>query len=972
MSRDALIIGINRYKNSSGLRSLKAPAWDANAIAQVLKSYSDFNNIKLFPEALNPDTDKPEVGDTGIVSVTELKAAIANLFLPKTKKPPEAALLYFSGHGLRDDLGLEGFLAASDVDVARSAFGISLDWLRKLMEKSPVKQQIIWLDCCHAGEAIDFETINIGDRGEGCDRCIIAASRDFEAAIEGRQHGEFTKALLHHLNPNNAPTGRVSGNYLIEQVSEALKQDGQTPVHSSRGETIILTKTAHAPTEAPARKIGPVIPRQMPPLPQSFVRRPEHERAVRTILLQDAAQGTLVVSAIYGLGGIGKSVLAAAIAHEKAIQQHFSDGILWITLGQSPDILPMLGRWIFALGDRDFRPTTPEAASSYLRTLLYDKKFLLVVDDVWNPEHLAPFRVGGSDCCVMVTTREAKILDAKRYDLDVFTASQSMALLTQKLTEPLTEADQQKAETFAERVGHLPLAIELAAAQIEDGLTWSELLEDFSSEVARLESLDVLGQEEMSDEAKRRQYSLIASFNLSLRQLTPEQLKQFAWMGVLPEDVSVSQEMAATLWQVRPRQAGTALRQLRSKALILLGAKEEGNRPTYRMHDLMHDTAQRLLKASPQPQRENELPGLGMTKAEAHAALLERYRAKTDRGQWHRLPDDGYIYAYLTWHMEQASCPEMVHQLLQETNALGRNGWYVRCDELVKPSFFVNDVARAWQFAADDFAKDKLTSLNLLWRYTLIRGSINSLSSNIPAELVGALVAKQVWQPAQGLAYAQQAQDPWHRAQCLAELVPHIPKSLLPEMETAIEQINAPAYRVFIMGKLAQHFPDRWPTTLTAISKIQDYYGPDRHRTQGFSYRAQAIADLAEHLPPELLPEALEVTRQIQDQSYRARALGGLAEHLPPELLHEAIALIFAFEDRYYCGKAWSGALPRLEETFPDFSRFHDVLETLAYQPRGQIIGLVPHLIPTVTRLGGEDAIDGYLAVMREVCQQWL
>ncbi|MGF1538517.1 MAG: NB-ARC domain-containing protein, partial [Elainellaceae cyanobacterium] len=590
------------------------------------------------------------------------------------------------------------------------------------------------------------------------------------------------------------------------------------------------------------------------------------------------------------MGGIGKSVLAAAIAHEKAIQKHFSDGILWVTLGQKPDILPMLGRWNYALGDRDFRPTTTDAASTYLRTLLYDKKALLVVDDVWKPEHLDPFRVGGSDCCVMVTTREAKILDAKRYDLDVFTASQSMELLTQKLTEPLSDSDIEKAKTFADRVGHLPLAIELAAAQIEDGLTWSELLEDFFSEVARLESLDALGQEEMSDEEKRRKYSLIASYNLSLRQMTPEQLKQFAWMGVLPEDVSVSQEMTSTLWQVTPRQAGTALRQLRSKALILSGAKEEGNRATYRMHDLMHDVAQRLLAQSPHPQGGNELPGLGMTKAEAHAALLERYRAKTESGQWHTLPDDGYIYAYLTWLMEQAACPDMVHQLLQETTTAGRNGWYVRCDELIKPSLFVNDVARAWQLATNGLKQNPLKALCLLWRYTLIRGSINSLASNVPAKLVGALVAKRVWQPAQGLAYAQQTQNPWDRAECLTELVPHIPESLLPEMTSAVEQIIAPAYRSFVMGQLAQQFPQLWSDALNAICEIQDCYGADRHQVKGFSYRARALSALAEHLPPELLPKALAVTRQIQAESYRSRALIEIAQHLP-ELWPEALAV---------------------------------------------------------------------------------
>jgi hypothetical protein len=67
-----------------------------------------------------------------------------------------------------------------------------------------------------------------------------------------------------------------------------------------------------------------------------------------------------------------------------------------VTLGQTPDLLPLLNGWIVALGDRDYRPTTEAAASSHLRTLLYDKTMLLVVDDVWQVEHLDWFRVGGS------------------------------------------------------------------------------------------------------------------------------------------------------------------------------------------------------------------------------------------------------------------------------------------------------------------------------------------------------------------------------------------------------------------------------------------------------------------------------------------------------------------------------------------------------------------------------------------------
>ena len=56
----------------------------------------------------------------------------------------------------------------------------------------------------------------------------------------------------------------------------------------------------------------------------------------------------------------------------------------------------MLSAWIQTMRDYDFRPTTVEAASMHLRALLQDKAALLVVDDVWNPEHATHFKVGGA------------------------------------------------------------------------------------------------------------------------------------------------------------------------------------------------------------------------------------------------------------------------------------------------------------------------------------------------------------------------------------------------------------------------------------------------------------------------------------------------------------------------------------------------------------------------------------------------
>ena len=123
MSRDALVIGINKYpflKNSSGSQKhLNTPASDAEAIAKLLEAQNNFR-VKRFPARiidgkLQVDPDKP-------FKTEELEKAILDLFLPETGKPPETALLFFAGHGLRKQLRAnltQGFLAASDVNPGR-------------------------------------------------------------------------------------------------------------------------------------------------------------------------------------------------------------------------------------------------------------------------------------------------------------------------------------------------------------------------------------------------------------------------------------------------------------------------------------------------------------------------------------------------------------------------------------------------------------------------------------------------------------------------------------------------------------------------------------------------------------------------------------------------------------------------------------------------------------------------------------
>ncbi|MEM9219904.1 MAG: caspase family protein [Cyanobacteria bacterium P01_F01_bin.150] len=154
MSRDALIVGINRYQYFS---PLKAPSIDAEAIAQRLEQDGEFQKVVRLPEAIRTEGDlkRGVVSQKGRVSQQELEHSLKQLFLPNSGQAPDTALFYFSGHGLPDKEGYDkGYLVASETNPDHPRTGISLRWLQWLLSESKVKQQIVWLDCCNSGSLL--------------------------------------------------------------------------------------------------------------------------------------------------------------------------------------------------------------------------------------------------------------------------------------------------------------------------------------------------------------------------------------------------------------------------------------------------------------------------------------------------------------------------------------------------------------------------------------------------------------------------------------------------------------------------------------------------------------------------------------------------------------------------------------------------------------------------------------------------
>jgi HEAT repeat protein/energy-coupling factor transporter ATP-binding protein EcfA2 len=250
MSRDALVVGINNYPK---LNPLQKPAQDAEAIAQLLETYGDFR-VRRLPEMIEDNKRRidPNPPTEQLVTVEKLEEALGQLFNPKGKNVPDTALFFFAGHGLRKERGgiEEGYLATSDAFPDINKFGLSLQWLRRLLvEKSPVPQQIIWLDCCYSGEILNFEEANPGLQGKARDRCFIAASREFEPAYEQLvgNHGVLTAALLDGLDPTHQ--GSVNNHTLVNFVEQRLKGEIQRPVFHNSGGEIILT--ASEPMQLP-------------------------------------------------------------------------------------------------------------------------------------------------------------------------------------------------------------------------------------------------------------------------------------------------------------------------------------------------------------------------------------------------------------------------------------------------------------------------------------------------------------------------------------------------------------------------------------------------------------------------------------------------------------------------------------------------------------------------------------------------
>jgi tetratricopeptide (TPR) repeat protein len=360
---------------------------------------------------------------------------------------------------------------------------------------------------------------------------------------------------------------------------------------------IVADLTSLDPILAAAVKDRDNAPRQLPAAPVGFVGRVDHLAALDRIFTspdstsEAGGQGsgmTVVISAIGGAGGIGKTWLALAWAYCNL--HRFPDGQLAVDLrGFSPDdprpAADVLAEFLAALGvDRDHQPADPDARAALYRTRTTGKRLLIVLDNAATPEQVVPLLPGGTSCAVLVTSRHRLLAlltrhGARPVHLDVLPDTEARALLTAALDDTHTSA---RAIPAADRAVHdlialcggFPLALGVVAARIR---THPDLLDEIVTDLRDL-GLDALDSADPDA-------SLPTVLSWSVQRLTKQQRIAFGLLGIAPgPDIDLS--AATHLTGLSEHDSRTVLRGLVDASLI---THNPGGR--YAMHDLVRDYA---------------------------------------------------------------------------------------------------------------------------------------------------------------------------------------------------------------------------------------------------------------------------------------------------------------------------------------------------------------------------------------------
>ena len=332
---------------------------------------------------------------------------------------------------------------------------------------------------------------------------------------------------------------------------------------------------------------GAFVPRQLPAAARRFAGR-SGELAVLAGLLDHAVSDTgpaVVISAIGGMAGVGKTALAVQFARQ--IADRFPDGQVYVNLrGYDPALPPIAAEQAIRLALDAFQipagqiPASPEAQAGLYRSVLADKQALILLDNAADAAQVRPLLPGSPGCLVVITSRSqlaglVATAGAVPLSLDVLTETEALDLLASIVGQARVAAEPDAARQLIELCGRLPLALAITAARAatRPRLPLAAVAAGLASAAGRLDALQIAGDPLAS--------SVRAALASSYQHLSADAARMLRLLGVHPgPDISLL--AAASLAGVPASQAARHLAELTDASLI---AQDAAGR--YSMHDLV-------------------------------------------------------------------------------------------------------------------------------------------------------------------------------------------------------------------------------------------------------------------------------------------------------------------------------------------------------------------------------------------------
>ncbi|MFV8131646.1 BTAD domain-containing putative transcriptional regulator [Streptomyces syringium] len=288
--------------------------------------------------------------------------------------------------------------------------------------------------------------------------------------------------------------------------------------------------TLHLPEQTPRSPLaaGPQRPAPLPCVVDDFTgRREEVETLTGMLTLPDTS--AVVVSAVNGMAGIGKTTLAVHTVRGLP-PDRFPDGHLYADLrgaDREPlDPQAVVVAFLRELGtaEKDIPEDGAERIALY-RSSLAERRLLLLLDNAASDGQVRPLIPGSADCSVLITSRArlTGLAGARHLRLDVLTSAEAVELLRRVVGARRVDAEPTAAATLAAACGFLPLALRIVASRLaaEPGWSLAGMARRLADERRRL------------DELRTEDVAVEATFALSYSKLTSEQARAFRLLSYL-------------------------------------------------------------------------------------------------------------------------------------------------------------------------------------------------------------------------------------------------------------------------------------------------------------------------------------------------------------------------------------------------------------------------------------------------------